>query len=82
MIHERATREEAILMGQLMLEQGIIHHVLDEHNFKDEPLFYRFYNDEIESNLSTNSQMKENSQRETDPDARGIDLEPQNNSDE
>ncbi|NEO58033.1 MAG: mechanosensitive ion channel [Okeania sp. SIO3B5] len=56
MIHERATREEAILMGQLMLEQGIIHHVLDEHNFKDEPLFYRFYNDEIESNLSTNSQ--------------------------
>lgn len=28
------------------------------------------------------SQMKENSQRETDPDARGIDLYPQNNSDE
>ncbi|NES73727.1 MAG: hypothetical protein F6K24_55335, partial [Okeania sp. SIO2D1] len=46
MTHERATREEAILMGQLMLQQGIIHHVLDEHNFKDEPLFYRFYDDE------------------------------------
>lgn len=44
MIHERATREEAILMGQLMLEQNIIHHVLDEHDFKDEPLFYSFYN--------------------------------------
>lgn len=74
MIHERATREEAVLMGQLMLQQGIIHHVLDEHNFKDEPLFYRFYNDEVESNLSTNSQMKQNSQRETDPDAGEIDL--------
>ncbi|NES78903.1 MULTISPECIES: mechanosensitive ion channel domain-containing protein [unclassified Okeania] len=51
MIHERATREEAILMGQLMLEQGIIHHVLDEHNFKDEPLFYRFYDDETSDNF-------------------------------
>ncbi len=55
MMNERATREEAILMGELMLQQGIIHHVFDEHNFKDEPLFYRFYSDEIESNLSTNS---------------------------
>ncbi|MGB3511856.1 MAG: mechanosensitive ion channel domain-containing protein [Microcoleaceae cyanobacterium] len=46
MIHERATREEAILMGELMLEKGIIHHVLDEHDFKDEPLFYCFCNDD------------------------------------
>ncbi|MEM1169776.1 MAG: mechanosensitive ion channel domain-containing protein [Cyanobacteria bacterium P01_H01_bin.35] len=59
MINERATREEAILMGELMLKQGIIHHVFDEHNFKDEPLFYRFYSDEVESNLSTNSNMEE-----------------------
>ena len=44
--HERATRPEAIAIGQLMIEQGIIHHVLDEHEFKDEPLFYRFYADE------------------------------------
>jgi len=55
MINERATREEAILMGELMLQQGIIHHVLDEHNFKDEPLFYRFYNDEVEANINSNS---------------------------
>ena len=55
MINERATREEAILMGELMLQQGIIHHVLDEHNFKDEPLFYRFYNDEVEANINTNA---------------------------
>lgn len=55
MINERATREEAILMGELMLQQGIIHHVLDEHNFKDEPLFYRFYNHEVEANINTNA---------------------------
>ena len=55
MINERATREEAILMGELMLQQGIIHHVLDEHNFKDEPLFYRFYNHEVEANINTNT---------------------------
>ncbi|WP_426581399.1 mechanosensitive ion channel domain-containing protein [Dapis sp. BLCC M229] len=60
MINERATREEAILMGELMLQQGIIHHVFDEHNFKDEPLFYRFYNDEIEANINTNSNSSEN----------------------
>lgn len=46
MKHEKSTHEEAILMGQLMIQQGIIHHVLDEHDFKDEPLFYRFYADE------------------------------------
>jgi len=48
MSNERATREEAILMGELMLQQGIIHHIFHEHHFKDEPLFYRFYNDEEE----------------------------------
>jgi hypothetical protein len=29
-----------------MIEKNLIHHVLDEHNFKNEPLFYRFYLDE------------------------------------
>lgn len=42
MVNEGATREEAILMGKLMVEQGIIHHVLQEHDFKDEALFYKF----------------------------------------
>ncbi|MGF1492609.1 MAG: mechanosensitive ion channel domain-containing protein [Microcoleaceae cyanobacterium] len=46
MIYEQATRMEALMMGQIMLKEGIIHHVLDEHEFKDEPLFYRFYADE------------------------------------
>jgi potassium-dependent mechanosensitive channel len=43
---EEATRQEAIAIGEMMVEMGIIHHVLDEHGFKDEPLFYRFWADE------------------------------------
>ena len=39
-------REEAIEIGQIMLEKGIIHHVTDDHSFKDAYLFYRFYVDE------------------------------------
>ncbi|MEB3883575.1 mechanosensitive ion channel domain-containing protein [Lyngbya sp. CCY1209] len=42
MVQERATREEAILMGQLMLEMGIIESPLNEQTFKDDPSFYRF----------------------------------------
>ena len=44
--YEKATLAEAIAIGQLMIEQNLIHHVLDEHDFKNEPLFYRFYLDE------------------------------------
>ncbi len=39
-------REEAIEIGQILLEKGIIHHVTDDHSFKDAYLFYRFYVDE------------------------------------
>ena len=46
MEREKATRAEAIEIGKIMVKQGIIHHVLDEHDFKDEALFYRFYIDE------------------------------------
>lgn len=46
MVHEKATRVEAVLMGELMVAEGLIHHVLDEHGFKDAPFFYRFYADE------------------------------------
>ena len=44
--YEKATLAEAIAIGQLMIEQNIIHHISDEHDFKNEPLFYRFYLDE------------------------------------
>ena len=46
MRHERATQEEAVRIGQRLLAQGVIHHVLDEHNFEDASYFYRFRDDD------------------------------------
>ena len=43
---QKATRDEAVKLGQVLLAKGVIHHVTDEHAFKDEYLFYRFYVDE------------------------------------
>ncbi|MEL6261760.1 MAG: mechanosensitive ion channel domain-containing protein [Cyanobacteria bacterium J06626_6] len=43
---QKATREAAVRLGQRLVENGLIHHVTDEHPFKDEYLFYRFYEDE------------------------------------
>ncbi|MGF1499409.1 MAG: mechanosensitive ion channel domain-containing protein [Elainellaceae cyanobacterium] len=43
---QNTTREEAIRIGQQLIERCVIHHVTDEHAFKDEYLFYRFYADE------------------------------------
>jgi hypothetical protein len=40
------TRAEAVAFGRLLVERGVIHHVLDEHDFEDGNLFYRFYADE------------------------------------
>lgn len=37
MEHEKATRPEAITIGELMVSEVFIHHVLDEHGFNDEP---------------------------------------------
>ena len=36
------TREEAVLLGQEMLQNDVFHHVAYDHTFKDEYLFYRF----------------------------------------
>ena len=47
--HLNIPREKAVLIGQNLVTKKIIHHVLDEHFFKDEPLFYRFYQDEDKS---------------------------------
>eukprot|EP00058_Branchiostoma_floridae_P020858 XP_002606348.1 hypothetical protein BRAFLDRAFT_67591 [Branchiostoma floridae] len=38
--------EEGVHLGQLLLENGIIHHVADKHHFKNEPLLYRFRYDD------------------------------------
>jgi hypothetical protein len=43
---EELTREEAVAVGHLLVENGTIHHVLDEHPFRDGRYFYRFRADE------------------------------------
>jgi small-conductance mechanosensitive channel len=49
MVHSlEVSRDDARVLGQMMLERGFIHHVLDEHDFKDGRFFYRF---RFESNL-------------------------------
>ena len=40
------SHEDAIRLGQRLIDEKWVHHVLDAHNFKDEELFYRFYWDE------------------------------------
>jgi hypothetical protein len=39
-------KSEVLKLGQNLIEQKIIHHVTDDHDFKDDYLFYRFYIDE------------------------------------
>ncbi|MEL6224141.1 MAG: mechanosensitive ion channel domain-containing protein [Cyanobacteria bacterium J06627_8] len=48
MQYQKATHEEALRIGQLLVEKGIFHHVTDEHTFEDAYLFYRFYEDEMD----------------------------------
>ncbi len=39
--HEGLSRAEGTALGQRLLEQGVIRHVLDEHDFRDGHFFYR-----------------------------------------
>lgn len=43
---EGLTRDEALVAGQRMIEAGLFHHVLDDHDFRDGNYFYRFHRDE------------------------------------
>ncbi|MEM8672369.1 MAG: DEP domain-containing protein [Cyanobacteria bacterium P01_G01_bin.67] len=45
----KLSREDAVHLGQKMIDKGIFHHVLDNHPFQDEELFYRFNADEGKS---------------------------------
>lgn len=45
----KISREDALVLGQKMLDKGIFQHVTNEHQFKDEPLFYRFNEDQGKS---------------------------------
>lgn len=40
------SREEAVQVGQSMVRLALFHHVLNEHDFKDEYLFYRLQSHE------------------------------------
>ncbi|MGH0159338.1 UNVERIFIED_CONTAM: hypothetical protein FKN15_064277 [Acipenser sinensis] len=40
------TREEAIILGVELCDNGFMHHVLEKSEFKDEPLLFRFFADE------------------------------------
>ena len=44
--YAKIPKSEAIRLGQRLMDEKWIHHVADEHSFKDEMLFYRFYWDE------------------------------------
>ena len=50
----KLSRQDAIKLGQKMIEKGFFHHVMDEHQFKDEELFYRFNEDEGKSIWNSN----------------------------
>jgi len=43
---EAKDADEAVAIGQKLVELGFIHHVHDDHNFKNDKLFYRFRVDE------------------------------------
>uniref|UniRef100_A0A669BY90 Phosphatidylinositol 3,4,5-trisphosphate-dependent Rac exchanger 2 protein n=1 Tax=Oreochromis niloticus TaxID=8128 RepID=A0A669BY90_ORENI len=45
-IGETDNPEEGVHLGQALLENGIIHHVTDKHQFKPEPVLYRFRYDD------------------------------------
>ncbi|KAM9775546.1 phosphatidylinositol 3,4,5-trisphosphate-dependent Rac exchanger 2 protein isoform 1-T1 [Syngnathus typhle] len=40
------TREEALILGVELCDNGFVHHVLEKSEFKDEPLLFRFFADE------------------------------------
>lgn len=40
------SKSEAVKLGERLIEEKIIHHVTDDHKFKSDYLFYRFYLDE------------------------------------
>ena len=42
----KISRPKAVKIGQQLMDAGIIHHVKEEHQFKDSDFFYRFAQDE------------------------------------
>ena len=46
--------EDAVRIGNMMLNAGVFHHVVDAHEFKNENLFYRFISDEDHGTAARN----------------------------
>ncbi|MEQ8972743.1 MAG: hypothetical protein RIE73_20385 [Coleofasciculus sp. C1-SOL-03] len=43
----QGSRQEAICIGQMLIDSGIIHHAIDDYPFQDDYSFYRFYRDDF-----------------------------------
>lgn len=52
---QNISEQKAIQLGQMLVDRRIIHHVKNDHNFKNEFLFYRFYQDETAANKNINT---------------------------
>ncbi len=50
-----ATRAEAVRIGRAMVMEELIHHCVDDHDFKDQNLFFRFMIHEQPSYFSSRS---------------------------
>uniref|UniRef100_A0A671YDR9 Phosphatidylinositol 3,4,5-trisphosphate-dependent Rac exchanger 1 protein n=1 Tax=Sparus aurata TaxID=8175 RepID=A0A671YDR9_SPAAU len=50
-----STREDAVMLGVGLCNNGFMHHVLEKSEFKDESQFFRFYADEEMEGTSTKS---------------------------
>lgn len=46
-------RSEAVQLGRLLQASGYVHHVVDDHDFKDEFLYFRFYCGELSVSCSS-----------------------------
>jgi hypothetical protein len=53
--HPHLKREECVAKGQSLINAKLLHHVTDEHRFKDEALFYKLYSDEPADFVMTTS---------------------------
>ncbi|XP_038645330.1 rap guanine nucleotide exchange factor 4 isoform X4 [Scyliorhinus canicula] len=58
------SRTQAVGMWQVLLEEGVMNHADQEHNFQDKYLFYRFLDDEQEEVLAPTDEEKKEYEEE------------------
>lgn len=68
------SRNEAVAIGERMLQAEVFHHVCRDHPFKDEHLFYRFAEDSPDSSVLNMRQLWPASMQARDPLAVSISL--------